>query len=296
MIPRTATVAFNPLQWFTTPDGFLDWGLSPELPALMADIKKAGFDAAHTRIPEGVSADEYGKAVREAGLTPAAGTTAVNLPEAEADIERDVDAIRSLARAYSTLGLSEVFIMARVGPEVRINRPALGTDADDARLDRFVEVLSRAGEAAVAEGVLPILHPHVGTWIETEQETRYVLEHVDEALLGFGPDIGHLSWAGADPILLIEEYRDRVRGVHMKDFRRSVLDDSTRRELSYRETVLAGLWIEPGRGDFAYDRLWNALGDDFGGTLVVEVDRGDIQPAFASAQASARWVASQRVG
>ena len=37
----------------------------------------------------------------------------------------------------------------------------------------------RIGEAMRAEGVRPALHPHVGTWVETERECRAVLDAVE---------------------------------------------------------------------------------------------------------------------
>ncbi|TAM68322.1 MAG: xylose isomerase [Microbacteriaceae bacterium] len=295
MIPRDATVAFNPLQWFATSDGWLDWQLAPPWAELMAEVKRAGFDFVHTRIPEGFAALEYGAIIRDAGLEPAPGTLGFGLPEEGHTVERTLESVRSTARGYSSLGFAHVFVLAEMNPAApRVARPAVGAEADDARLERIVELLAQIGEAATAEGVLPILHPHVGTWIETAEETRYVLDRVDPSLLGFGPDVGHLSWAGANPSELVTAYSDRVYGVHIKDLRRSVRDDSLARRRTYTETVGAGLWTEPGRGDFDYDELWGALGSDFGGTIVVEVDKGDLQPAFASARASAGWVARQR--
>jgi hypothetical protein len=44
------------------------------------------------------------------------------------------------------------------------------------------------------------LHPHVGTWIETEQEMESVLAAVPNTALRFRPDTGHLTWAGMDAV------------------------------------------------------------------------------------------------
>lgn len=294
--PSTAQVAFNPLQWFATEDGWLDWGLAPAWPELMALVKEAGFDAVHTRIPAGRTAAEYGRIIREAGLEPAPGTFAFELAEDGGPSAKEtVEAFRETARGYAELGLRHLFVIPAVLPDApRAARPACGAEADEARLDRIVTLLTAVSQAVVAEGVLPILHPHVGTWIETAEETRYVLDHIDASLLGFGPDVGHLTWAGADPVELVEQYADRVHGMHLKDLRRTVRDASVTEGRSYQETVAAGLWIEPGRGDIDYQRIWAALGEDWDGTLVIEVDKGDITPPLESAKACARWVAEQR--
>lgn len=298
MIPKQALVAFNPLQWFATADGFLDWGLAPPWPELMAQVKEAGFHAVHTRIPAEHTAAEYGQIIREAGLQPAPGTFAFALAEdGGPSPEEAVRQFRETARGYAEIGLEHLFVIPDVAAGApRITHPAQGYAADEARLDRIVELLTAIGRAVTAEGVMPILHPHVGTWVETAEETRFVLDRIDPALMGFGPDVGHLTWAGADPVELIEQYADRVHGVHIKDLRRELRDASIAADRSYQQTVAAGLWIEPGRGDIDYARLWRALGPDWAGTIVVEVDRGDIEPPLESARASARWVDSQREG
>ncbi|MGY5763705.1 sugar phosphate isomerase/epimerase family protein [Brachybacterium sp. DNPG3] len=295
MIPSSALVALNPLQWFATEDGGLDWTRGGPWPTLLGQVREAGFEAVHTRVPPELSATEYGAMIRDAGLVPAPGTFAFSLPEHGMPLERTLASFREAALGYAELGLREIFVLPGVDFSApRTARPAVGADADPARLDRLSDLLVRIGEVVTAEGVLPILHPHVGTWIETADEARHVLDRVDPALLGLGPDVGHLSWVGDDPVALIAEHRDRVRGMHVKDLRRDVRDRAVAEGLSYQETVLSGLWIEPGRGDIDYAGLWAALGDDFDGTIVVEVDRGDIQPPLDSARACARWVASQR--
>lgn len=294
MFPGNATVALNPLQWFATEDGWLDWGLAPAWPDLLAEVKRAGFDAVHTRVPAGITPSAYGQLIRDAGLEPAPGTIAFDLPEDGVPIAETLGSFQKSASAYAELGLAHMFVLAGVHPDApRALTPAQGVQSDPGRLERIAELLTRIGRIAGAEGVLPILHPHVATWVETADETRFLLDNVDPHYLGFGPDVGHLSWAGADPAELAARYPGRVFGAHLKDFHASVITESKAAGRTYQQTVAAGLWTEPGRGDFNYQRFWDALGPDFSGTLVVEVDRGALQPPFQSAKASADWVKAQ---
>lgn len=295
MIPSAAQVALNPLQWFATPDGWLDWSLSPALPDLYSEVRRAGFDAVATKMPAGMSVAEYHGIAQDAGLDLAPGTAAIAVGDGDVDVAQTIDALRPTLRAYAALGLDRIFVLAAMDPAApRVARPAVGADFDAARLDRIAALLTALGEAAVAEGVLPILHPHVGGWVETESETRAVLEAVPAGLLGFGPDVGHLSWAGADVPALLGDYRDRVRGIHLKDLKRSVATASIAAGDSYQQTVAAGLWTEPGTGDLDYDAMWAALGADWSGPLIVEVDRGAVEPPFESARLSAEWMRAQR--
>jgi inosose dehydratase len=140
-----------------------------------------------------------------------------------------------------------------------------------------------------AEGVVPCLHPHVATWIETPQETETVLRGVDPGVLMFGPDTGHLAWAGADPAAFIEKHLDRVGAVHLKDVRHAVGHESRQEALDYRDTVAKNVWTEPGRGDVDFDAVLEVL-SRFDGWYVIEVDLADQPTPRETAEVSAQWV------
>jgi diguanylate cyclase (GGDEF)-like protein len=53
--------------------------------------------------------------------------------------------------------------------------------------------------------------------VETEHELRTVLDGVGPDLLAFGPDTGHMSWAGMDVPAVLRDYAERIVGVHIKD-------------------------------------------------------------------------------
>jgi inosose dehydratase len=196
-----------------------------------------------------------------------------------------------VARTHANLGLSEIFLgtgMSRDAP--RVLHPAQGFAFDPARLERVTDLIETVARTMVAEGVRPALHPHVGTWIETEAESRAVLEAIDSELLAFGPDTGHLAWAGADVAELISDYADRVASVHVKDCRLSVAERARSEKLGYRAAVMDGLWAEPGRGELELEAMLDALPATFEGWLIVEVDRPDLPDPLESARASASWM------
>ena len=200
-------------------------------------------------------------------------------------------AAEAVARQHAQLGLHDVGLgltMKKDAP--RVIRPAQGAEPDAARLQALTALIKRIGGAMQAEGVRAALHPHVGTWIETGQEGRAVLDALSPDILGFLPDTGHLAWAGADVIKLITDYASRLAFVHVKDCRLSVAEQGRAVGWTYRQTVLAGLWAEPGRGELPMTAILDALPAGFGGALLVEVDRPDITDPFESAVASASWM------
>ena len=72
-------------------------------------------------------------------------------------------------------------------------------------------------EVLQAEGLRPLHHSHVGGVFETEAEIVRLLDDLGPDVIGFGPDTGHLRWAGIDPAPFIRRYADRIGGIHIKD-------------------------------------------------------------------------------
>ena len=284
----TNPVALNPIQWIATADGWLDFARKPEPREQLRQIKEAGFDAVFAEVPTAWSVAQYRQALDSAGLVPAPGYFSLGMdPDAEAQ-GRLLEQAGAAARQHAELGLTDVVVSAGMSKEApRVRHPAVGYEADPARLDRLVELVGKVAVAMQAEGVRAAFHPHVGSWAETEEEARAVLDAVDEGVLAFAPDTGHLAWASADVPGLIAAYAGRVTVVHVKDCRLSVAERARAEGLTYQQAVQNGLWVEPGRGELDLPAMLGALPKPFEGWLIVEVDRPDIEDPFESAKASA---------
>jgi inosose dehydratase len=74
------------------------------------------------------------------------------------------------------------------------------------------------GKALQGTGVIPALHQHTGTCIETRDETYAVMEAVDTTVMKFGPDVGQLQKGGVDPVKVMADFIKVVHHVHLKDF------------------------------------------------------------------------------
>ncbi|GLW09174.1 inosose dehydratase [Microtetraspora sp. NBRC 13810] len=278
-------VAFNPLTWYFTADGRYDATVAPPLPEIYRQLREAGFDAVHVEIPGTMTVAGYRRLLDDSGLAPAPGY--FQAPFGERDtIAATTEQARRAAGAHAELGLERIFIADRFGDAgPRLAAPGVGAGFDRDRLDRIIEGLSAAAAAMAAEGVLPCLHPHVGTWIETPEETDAVLAGVSAETLLFGPDTGHLAWAGADPAAFIGRHLDRVGAVHLKDLRHAVRE----RGQDYERSTSDHLWTEPGRGDVDLAAVLSTL-SRFEGWYVVEVDFADQPTPQESAAVSAAWV------
>lgn len=285
-------IAINPLQWIATDDGWIDPALAPSLDDQLRFISEAGIRAVHSAVPAGMTSRDYAARLKDYGLAAAPGYIAVLLSDDPAQKKMIEERIRNISREHAELDVPTVFLAMGMDKEAaRVRRPGVGYDFDADRLNRARDLLASAAETVRSFGITPALHPHVGTWVETDEETRFVLDSVDSSVLAFGPDMGHLAWAGADPARLIRDYADRVAGVHVKDYQQAVLDQAKTQEWDYRRTVRAGIWAEPGHGSNDLDGVLTALPADYDGWLVMEVDRGAQATPEESVRLCAEWAA-----
>lgn len=286
-------IALNPIQWAATPDGWVDGSLAPDADTVLASVAEAGYRAVHVEPAQAAQGAAFLERLERHGLQAGPGITGNHWTDDPAVRRERLDAARRTGGDYAAMGVEVVFLTANMPADhPRVEHAAIGHLSDAHRLADMVDILGETAAALTAEGVRPALHPHVGSWVETEEETRAVLDGVSADLLGFGPDIGHLAWAGADPVALVREYRDRVSGVHLKDYRADVAADSRRERRSYRSAVMAGLWVEPGRGDADLAALDVVLGGDDSLWWVVEVDQPGAPTAAESIRLCGDWLAA----
>jgi inosose dehydratase len=283
-------IALNPLQWVASPDGWIDPTLAPPLAERLKVIQDSGIKSLHTDVPAGMSPGQYGRLLADHDLTPAPGYIAALLPDGETARHELFDRASRISEQHAELGVPVVFLamgMSRDAP--RVAHPASGHAADPARLEQARDLLAALGEVTRSNGVAAAFHPHVGTWAETEEETRFILDSVPADVLSFGPDIGHLGWAGADNVALVRDYGDRVASMHIKDFRADIAAQGKQADWDYRATVRAGLWAEPGQASVDIAAVLDALPASFGGWLIVEVDRGSLASPEESVVVCGQW-------
>jgi inosose dehydratase len=144
----------------------------------------------------------------------------------------------------------------------------------DARFELLVSNLHRAAERCQRAGFDAVLHPHGGTYVETDREIRAVADRLDPALLGLCLDTGHARFGGADPALLARDYRHLIRHVHIKDCDTRVLDDVASEGGGLKEALRRGAFCELGTGNSGIPEVLRELTDGgYDGWIVVEQDR-----------------------
>jgi inosose dehydratase len=150
--------------------------------------------------------DRLRELVDRAGLTLVSVYVGANFiyPDALPDELYRIDAAAAMAAAVGTERLV-------VGGGAR---RAGGTGDGD--YDRLGAALDQVVEIAERHGLSASYHPHLTTIVERPDELDRLLARTR---IGFCPDTAHLAAGGGDPAALIRRYPDRIRHVHLKDFR-----------------------------------------------------------------------------
>ena len=285
-----AKIALNPLPWVLTARGF-DLSV-PVLRNAFTEIATTPFKAIQADPPAGLSPSDYHALLSDYGFVPAPGYFAASFHDTPLD--QIAESARRHAAIQAELGNTEVFLAANVGG-VRAKKPAIGADANAAVLAKVVDGVGAAANAIVAEGVRPMLHPHVGSAVEVEDEIDAVLKGVPESILGFGPDTGHLTWAGVDAVKVMSRYSTRIGAMHLKDVHADQVKASKAAGASYHEATRGkfNVWTEPGRGDIDLPAALATLPSSFNGWIVIEVDVPEAPTNLESTEISAAWIAKQ---
>lgn len=141
-----------------------------------------------------------------------------------------------------------------------------------AKLASHVE---RFAALAAEHGVKSSFHPHAATYVETERETRILMDLMDPLVVGLCLDVGHWIVGGADPIKAVDEYRNRITHVHVKDVSREVLQKMLSGLIETMNTAVNEfkLFVPAGTGVLNLRNLFLALEQvGFTGWLMSEQD------------------------
>ncbi|MDR2687117.1 MAG: myo-inosose-2 dehydratase [Oscillospiraceae bacterium] len=175
------------------------------------------------------------------------------------------------------IGASEQSFSVQGAPKpVFDEKPVLG----DAQWDLLCTGLNKLGEIAAKRGMKLTFHHHMGTAVQTEAEIGRLMAGTDPALVHLLFDSGHLSFAGIDPVRVLEKHAGRVAHVHLKDIRPAVVRRVRDERLSFLQAVRLGAFTVPGDGCVDFAPLFAILGAaDYAGWFVVEAEQ---DPALAN--------------
>jgi 3D-(3,5/4)-trihydroxycyclohexane-1,2-dione acylhydrolase (decyclizing) len=142
---------------------------------------------------------------------------------------------------------------------------------------KFGEALTEVAEHLAGRGMRLAYHHHMGTVVETEAEIDRLMGATGPAV-GLLLDTGHLTYAGGDVLAVARRHAGRVVHVHCKDVRSAVLVEARRRDRSFLDAVVDGVFTVPGDGCVDYRALLEILRNaGYAGWLVVEAEQDPVK-------------------
>jgi inosose dehydratase len=157
----------------------------------------------------------------------------------------------------------------------------------DTQWQIFAAGANRIAQAIKRETRLrTVFHHHIGTWVETPEETARFLNLTDPDLVGLCFDTGHYRFGGGNPVEGLRRHAGRVWHVHFKDCEPNVAERSRREGWNGIQSVEHGVFCELGKGDVDFPVVIEVLKElGYDGWIVVEQD---VLPGMGSPKASAQ--------
>ena len=191
--------------------------------------------------------------------------------EVEADFKRELDFLAAVGANRINVSEQSYSIQGQV------DTPVLGGAKhvmDEAEWARFTDGLNRLGKVARDRGFKLCFHHHMGTVVQTAEETGRMLRETDPEVVYLCYDTGHFTFAGENPLTMLELYASRVGHVHLKDMRRAVVDRVQPEGWSFLKAVREGAFTVPGDGCVDFDPILKLLSEaGYEGWLLVEAEQ-----------------------
>lgn len=259
----TIKIAGAPISW-----GVCEvpgWGFQLEPERVLTEMRGVGLTATELG-PEGflpTDTDELKSVLTQHELACVGGFVPVVLHKADHDPADDLAGpLDSLVAA----GAGVVVLAAATGADGYDSRPVL----DESQWSTLLTNLDRLAGIVADRGLLAVLHPHVGTTVETRAEVDRVLAGSSIPLC---LDTGHLLIGGTDPLELAKAVPQRIAHTHLKDVDAALAAKVQSGELSYTDAVKAGMYTPLGTGDVDIAGIVSVLRDNgFDGWFVMEQD------------------------
>jgi inosose dehydratase len=275
-------IGINPLTW--TNDDLPELGESNSLETCLSEARLAGYDGVELGRKFPRDAAVLSPLLEKHHLKLVSGWYSARL--LERSVEDEIKAMRPHQELLRALGC-KVMVFAEVSRCVHgdrciplSRRPRMA----EKEWKPFCERLDAVARHLEKQGLKLAYHHHMGTVIESEEEVDRMMGST--AAVGLLLDTGHLTFAGGEPMRVLERHGARIVHVHCKDVRQDRLARARGQDLSFLDAVLGDVFAVPGDGSIDFEPVLQRLArSGYQGWLVVEADQ---DPARAQPLTHAR--------
>ena len=199
------------------------------------------------------------------------------IEQVEADFAKELDFLAAVGANRINVSEQSWSIQGQTETPILEDRRHIMNDEE---WKRFCDGLNRLGRIAKDRGFKLCFHHHMGTVVQTAEETDRMLANTDPDLVYLCYDTGHFTFAGEDPLSVLKKYVSRVGHVHLKDMRADVVSRVKPEGWSFLSAVRNGAFTVPGDGCVDFDPIFELLSKaGYEGWLLVEAEQ---DPALAN--------------
>ena len=263
-----------PIGW--TNDDMWDLGDENTFQQCISEMRLAGFTGCEIGHKYPSDVKELKEALDLRGMTVASKwfSSFLGTKPFEETFEEFKKEIEYLCYAGATaINISEQSYSIQGNPDLSIfENKARFTDAEFAQM---CDGLNKLAEYAKSNGIRACFHHHMGTCVQTLEETERMLNNTsDDLLLCY--DTGHWTFSEVDPMAILNEFPNRIGHVHLKNMRRAICDQAIKESWSFLKSVRNGAFTVPGdpEGCVDFEPVLRKL-DEIGyeGWIMVEAEQ-----------------------
>ena len=226
--PKKVRLGICPIGWSN--DDMWDLGDENTFQQCISEMKLAGFDGCEVghKYPEDKTVLKHMLDARN--MTIASkwfSSFLVDKPyeEVEAEFVKELEYLSYVGATAINVSEQSGSIQGQLDTPVLDDKKRVLTDEE---WDRFTTGLNKLGKIAADRGFKLCFHHHMGTVVQTSEETDRMMANTDPRYVFLCYDTGHFTFAGEDPLAMLKKYVDRVGHVHLKDMRLPVVEEPGR--------------------------------------------------------------------
>jgi inosose dehydratase len=288
-------IGVNPIMWSN--DDLRSLGGETALQTCLRDAREAGYEGIELGHKFPRSAKPLAATLGAHGLALVSGWYSAAL--LHRDVRTELAAMRPHLDLLKAFGCRVLILCDTTGAVHGDRRVPLSARPvlTDSEWKRLTLRLTELAQATVTEGVQLAYHPHMGTVVQTGPEIDRLMAETEDSLKLL-LDTGHLMFAGADPAAIARRHHGRIAHVHLKDVRLAVMQQALEQDVSFLESVIAGVFTVPSDGDIDFAAVMRSL-MPYDGWLVVEAEQDPVKaPPLTYAKTGAAHVfeSARRIG
>lgn len=269
----------NDIKWGIAPIGWRNddipsIGKENNLQQLLSDIVVAGFDGTEVGgffpAPEKLNYELKLRNLHIAGQWFSSYIIRDGIEKASEAFEKNCQFLKAVNAPVAVVSEQTYTIQRSDTANIFTDKPHF----TDKEWDEVCQGLNHYGEIAAKYGIKVAYHHHMGTGIQTKEETDRLMANTDPDKVGLLFDTGHIYVSDGDYMSLLNDHIDRVVHVHFKDVRKKQEDDSRAKGLTFQQAFLNGMFTVPGDGDLDFKPVFKKLVENnYKGWIVVEAEQ-----------------------